>query len=98
MNDDRSTKPTSKIPVLAGIAGACVAVIAIVVLVYALTMPPNPEEAAELYIEDHYDAVAEAVVHTAFPDNPLTAEVIAEVGGVHRGTGDPIQMQGQQRL
>ena len=79
MNDDRSTKPTSKIPVLAGIAGACVAVIAIVVLVYALTMPPNPEEAAELYIEDHYDAVAEAVVHTAFPDNPLTAEVIAEV-------------------
>ena len=50
-----------------------------VVLVYALTMPPSPEEAAESYIEDHYDAVAEAIVHAAFPDNPLTAEVIAEV-------------------
>ena len=79
MNDDRSTKPTSKIRALAGIAGACVAVIAIVVLVYALTIPPSPEEAAESYIEDHYDAVAEAAVHTAFPDSPLTAEVIAEV-------------------
>ena len=79
MNDDRSTKPTSKIRVLVGITGACVAVIAIVVLVYALTMPPSPEEAAESYIEDHYDAVAEAIVQTAFPDNSLTAEVIAEV-------------------
>ena len=79
MNDDRSTKPTSKIRALAGIAGACAAVLAIVVLVYALTMPPSPEEAAESYIEDHYDAVAEAVVQTTFPDNPLTAEVIAEV-------------------
>ena len=79
MNDDRSTKPTSKIRILAGIAGACIAVIAIIVLVYTLTTPPSPEEAAELYIEDHYDAVAEAVVQTAFPDNPLTAEVIAEV-------------------
>ena len=78
MNDDRRTKPTSKIRRLA-IAGACVNVIAIVVLVYALTMPPSPEEAAESYIEDHYDAVAEAIVHAAFPDNPLTAEVIAEV-------------------
>ena len=79
MNDDRSTNPTSKIRVLAGIAGACIAVIAVIVLVYTLTTPPSPEEAAELYIEDHYDAVAEAVVQTAFPDNPLTAEVIAEV-------------------
>ena len=79
MNDDRSTKPTSKIRILAGIAGACIAVIAIIVLVYTLTTPPSPEEAAELYIENQYDAVAEAVVQTAFPDNPLTAEVIAEV-------------------
>ena len=79
MNNDRSTKPTSKIRVLVGITGACVAVIAIVVLVYALTMPPSPEEVAESYIEDHYDAVAEAIVQPAFPDNPLTAEVIAEV-------------------
>ena len=79
MNDDRSTKPTSKVRVLAGIAGACIAVIVIIVLVYALTTPPSPEEAAELYIEDHYDAVAEGVVQTAFPDSPLTAEVIAEV-------------------
>ena len=79
MNDDTSTKPTSKIRVLSGIAGACVAVIAIAVLVYTSTTPPSPEEAAELYIESHYDAVAEAVVQTAFPDNPLTVEVIAEV-------------------
>ena len=78
MKDDRITKPKSKVRVLA-ITGACVNVIAIVVLVYALTMPPSPEEAAESYIEDHYDAVAEAIVHAAFPDNPLTVEVIAEV-------------------
>ena len=77
MNDSRSTNPNIRI--LAGITGACVAVIAIVVLVYALTMPPSPEEAAESYIEDHYDAVAEAVVHTALPDSPLKAELIAEV-------------------
>ena len=31
--------------------------------------------------EDHYDAVAEAVVHTASPDNPLKADAIAEVAG-----------------
>ena len=79
MNDDRSTKPKSKIRLLAVITGACVAVIATAVLVYALTMPPSPEEAAESYIEDHYDAVAEAIVQTALPDNPLTQEVIAEV-------------------
>ena len=79
MNDDRSTKPKSKIRLLAVITGACVAVIATAVLVYTLTMPPSPEEAAESYIEDHYDAVAEAIVQTALPDNPLTQEVIAEV-------------------
>ena len=77
MNDSRSTNP--KIRVLTGVTGACAAVIAIVVLVYALTMPPSPEEAAESYIEDHYDAVAEAVVHSALPDSPLNVEVIAEV-------------------
>ena len=77
MNDSRSTNP--KIRVLTGVTGACAAVIAIVVLVYALTMPPSPEEAAESYIEDHYDAVAEAVVHSALPDSPLNVKVIAEV-------------------
>ena len=51
----------------------------IVALAYVLTTPPTPAEAAEQYIEDHYDAVAEAVTHTAFPDNPLKAEILAEV-------------------
>ena len=79
MNDDRSTKPTSKIRVLVGITGACVAVIAIVVLVYALTMPPSPEEVAESYKEILDDLglkipnlQAEAVPQTQQPESTAT--------------------------
>ena len=59
--------------------GGCAALVAAIVAVYALTAPPTPVEAAEQYIEDNYDAVAESVVDTAFPDNSLTAEIIGEV-------------------
>ena len=83
MDDDRNpqtgTKNSTKKRTLTWIAGGCVGIAAIVVLVYVLTTPPTPAEAAEEYIEDHYDAVTEAVVHAAFPDNPLKAEIIAEV-------------------
>ncbi len=83
MDNDRNAKPQpqgqTKKRVLTQIIGGCTAVAAIIALAYVLTTPPTPAEAAEQYIEDHYDAVAEAVLHTAFPDNPLKAEIIAEV-------------------
>ena len=83
MDDDKNpqteTKKSTKKRTLAWIAGVCAGIVAIVALVYVVTTPPTPAQAAEQYIENHYDAVAEAVVHTAFPDNPLQAEIIAEV-------------------
>ena len=83
MKDDKNQKPESgrqtKKRVLTWVVGSCAAIAAAMALAYVLTTPPTPAEAAEQYIEDHYDAVAEAVVHTAFPDNPLKAEIIAEV-------------------
>ncbi len=70
---------STKRGMLAWIIGGCVGIAAVVALVYVLTTPPTPAEAAEQHIEDHYDAVAEAVVHTAFPDSPFKAKIIAEV-------------------
>ena len=83
MHDDSKAKPQpqgqTKKRDLIWIIGGCTAVAALIALAYVLTIPLTPAGAAEQYIEDHYDAVAEAVVHTAFPDNPLKAEIIAEV-------------------
>ena len=83
MDEDKNKEPeTAGQPrkrVLTWIIGGCAVMAAVVAMVYVLTTPPTPAEAAEQYIEDHYDAVAEAVTHTAFPDSPLKAEIIAEV-------------------
>ena len=83
MDEDRNKEPETagkpKKRVLPWLIGGCAAVAAIVALAYVLTTPHTPAEAAEQYIEDHYDKVAEAVTHTVFPDSPLKAEVIAEV-------------------
>ena len=83
MDDDRNpqtrTNNSTKKRTLTWVIGGCAAMAVIAVLAYVLTTPPTPAEAAEQYIEDHYDAVAEAVTHTAFPDSPLKAEIIAEV-------------------
>ena len=83
MNQDKNLNPEpkgqTKKRAMTLIIGGFAAIAAVVALAYVLTTPPTPAEAAEQYIEDHYDAVAEAVVHTAFPDNPLKAEIIAEV-------------------
>ena len=83
MDEDRNKEPETKRQpkkrVLPWIIGGCAVVAAIVALAYVLTTPPRPAEAAEQYIEDHYDAVAEAVTHTAFPDSPLKAEILAEI-------------------
>ena len=83
MEDGTSRKPESRGQtekrVLTWVVGGCFVVAAVLALSFVLTAPPTPAEAAEQYIEDHYDAVAEAVVHSAFPDNPLRAEIIAEV-------------------
>ena len=83
MDDDRNpqtrTNNSTKKRTLTWVIGGCAAVVAVVAMVYVLTTPPTPAEAAEQYIEDHYDAVAEVVTHSAFPDNPLKAEIIAEI-------------------
>ena len=78
-NPNTEPKGQTKKRAMTLIIGGFAAIAAVVALAYVLTTPPTPAEAAEQYIEDHYDAVAEAVVHTAFPDNPLKAEIIAEV-------------------
>ena len=75
----QATKGNGERPVLFWVAGGCAATAAIVALAYVLTTPPIPAEAAERYIEDHYDAVAEAVAHAAFTDNPPRTENIVEV-------------------
>ena len=83
MEDGVSRKPESrgqtKKHVLTWVVGGCFVVAAVVALAFVLTAPPTPAEVAEQYIEYYYDAVAESVVHAAFPDNPLKAEIIAEV-------------------
>ena len=83
MQDERNPNPQpekqSRKRILTWVVGACAAVAVAVVLFYVLTTPPTPAGAAEQYIADHYDAVAEAVMHAIFPDSPLKAEIIAEV-------------------
>ena len=79
MDKKSETAGQHKKRVLPWIIRGSVAIAAVVTLAYVLTTPATPAEAAEQYIEDHYDAVAEAVTHTAFPDNPLQAEILAEV-------------------
>ena len=83
MDEDKNKEPETagqpKKRVLPWIIGGCAVMAAVLGLIYVMTTPPTPAEAAEQYIEDHYDAVAEAVTHAAFPDSPLKAEIIAEV-------------------
>ena len=83
MEDEKNQKSESvgqtKKRVLTWVVRGCIVVATVVVLAFVLTIPLTPAEVAEQYIEDHYDAVAEAVVHAAFPENPLKAEIIAEV-------------------
>ena len=83
MDQDKNPNPEpkgqTKKRALTWIVGGFAAIAVIAVLAYVLTTPPTPAEAAEQYVEDHYDLVAEAVTHTAFRDSPLKAEIIAEV-------------------
>ena len=83
IDEEKHPKPEpkgqNKKRVLKWVAGSCAVALVIVGLLYTLSAPPTPAEAAEQYIEDHYDAVAEAVMHAVFSDNPLKAEILAEV-------------------
>ena len=83
MDEDKNPTPEtrnkSKKTILVWATGGCAALVIIVVLAYVLTTPPTPAEAAEQYIGDHYDAVAEPVTYTAFPEIPFKAEILAEV-------------------
>ena len=49
-------------------------------LLYVITTPLPPALAAEQYIEDHYDAIAESVVEFVFQEHSLKTELVAEVG------------------
>ena len=83
MNEDTNPLPKPRArtgrQALFWLGAGCIIVAVIGVLAYTGTAPPTPSEAAEQYIEDHYDKVAEAVTHTVFPDSPLKAEITAEV-------------------
>ena len=64
-----------------GSAAAAFGVLAVVVaLLYVVTTPLPPSLAAEQYIEDHYDAIAEGVVEFVFQEHSLKTELVAEVG------------------
>lgn len=64
--------------VVAGLAAVLVSVAAISIL-YIVLPTPTPAEAAEQYIENHYDAIAEDITHAILPDSPLKAEIAAEI-------------------
>lgn len=64
--------------VVVGLAAALVSVAAIGIL-YVVLPTPTPAEAAEQYIENHYDAIAEDITHAILPDSPLKAEIAAEI-------------------
>ncbi len=64
-----------------GSAAAAFGVLAVVVaMLYVVTTPLPPSLAAEQYIEDHYDAIAEGVVEFVFQEHSLKTELVAEVG------------------
>ncbi len=61
-----------------GLTAVLVSVAAIGIL-YMVFPTPTPAQAAEQYIEDHYDAIAEDITHAIMPDSPLKAEIAAEI-------------------
>lgn len=73
------TPPPRKNRIWLWVAGVVAGLAVLAVAFYVLTTPDSPSQAAERYIEDHYDALAETVTYAAFSDSPLTAEILAEV-------------------
>ena len=63
-----------------GSAAAFGVVVVVFALLYVITTPLSPSLAAEQYIEDRYDAVAEDVVSFALQERSLKTELVAEVG------------------
>ena len=63
-----------------GSAAAFGVLAGVVALLYVITTPLSPALAAEQYIEDHYDAIAESVVEFVFQEHSLKTELVAEVG------------------
>ena len=63
-----------------GLASAFGVLAVVVALLYVITTPLPPSLAAEQYIEDHYDAIAEGVVEFVFQEHSLKTELVAEVG------------------
>ena len=63
-----------------GSAAAFGIVVVVFALLYVITTPLSPSLAAEQYIEDRYDAVAEDVVSFALQERSLKTELVAEVG------------------
>ena len=84
MSEEKVTKEkksrfSNKKLAVGGVAAFVVLVVAVAVL-YVVTTPLSPALAAEQYIEDHYDAIAEDVVEFVFQEHSLKTELVAEVG------------------
>ena len=79
MSEEKVSRFSGKKPAIGGAAVFCVLVI-VFALLYVITTPLSPSLAAEQYIEDHYDAIAEDVVEFVFQEHSLKTELVAEVG------------------
>ena len=79
MSEEKVSRFSRKKLAISG--AAAFGVLAVVVaLLYVITTPLSPSLAAEQYIEDHYDAIAEDVVEFVFQEHSLKTELVAEVG------------------
>ena len=79
MSEEKVSRFSGKKLAIGGAAVFCVLVI-VFALLYVITTPLSPSLAAEQYIEDHYDAIAEGVVEFVFQEHSLKTELVAEVG------------------
>ena len=77
--DQAAPKQKSKHKKLLIVSGVIAATIIVAVVAYLLIPAPTPSQAAENYIEDNYDAIAEDLAHAILPDKPITAEIAAEI-------------------
>ena len=71
------TKSWKRRCIIGLVAGA--AAVVLIAILYVISPTPTPAEAAEQYIENHYDAIAEDITHAILPDSPIKAEIAAEI-------------------
>ena len=64
---------------------------------YVLLPPLTPAEAAEQYIENHYDSIAEKMAYTIMPDSTIKAEIAAEIVESFAENIDTLQLLGDEQ-